>query len=155
MTVLRYWGKDKAWAKCNSLSKTLLSNISRKLIAPCLKEDLLSLYLRNLLHLLSVNPGHSHKEILINIHYGPKVNLMHSTLKYAEPVPETDLNKPVQQVSYLPYMLLRRSQVPPLRWPPEQNSMPLPNRRLASLNDILQVEPTIFSHYILLKFRQH
>ena len=77
-------------------------------------------------------------------------------LKHAEPVPDTDRDKPVQQVFYLPMHAVRKesSTTTKIRAVFDASAKSSSN---TSLNDILQVGPTIHSPLIdvLLRFRLH
>ena len=77
-------------------------------------------------------------------------------LKHAEPVPDTDRDKPVQQVFYLPMHAVKKesSTTMKIRAVFDASAKSSSN---ASLNDILQVGPTIHSSLIdvLLRFRVH
>ena len=77
-------------------------------------------------------------------------------LKHAEPVPDTDHDKPAQQVFYLPMHAVKKesSTTTKIRAVFDASAKSSSN---TSLNDILQVGPTVHSPLIdvLLRFRMH
>ena len=77
-------------------------------------------------------------------------------LKHAEPVPDADLDKPVQQVFYLPIHAVEKesSATTKIRAVFDASAK---SSSGTSLNDILQVGPTIHSplNDVLLRFRIH